>query len=353
MAISRAASPDSPLVSVLFTTYNAAPYLPAVCRSIQAQTYSNFEAIIFDDGSTDETESVLAPFKQDARFRIGGWKPNRGVNAAWREVLPMARGKYWASPGADDVLLPKFLEQRVALMEANPQAGMVHGAIETIDATGARAPNPYPEMEWPPRLDGKRALQLMLQHNFINQPSTMARCDLTQKILAYYAADWKYAQDWDLWILLLATGQDLLWDNRPLLQYRVHGGSSSGNVRMAAIRQAEVRLAPLRALRAAARYSPLAAEEWSRWGLTLYRLWLMRALTLRKKGALRQEWLDTAGAAFYGEGGGRSLLVEICRHGPGMALAALKQRKAVKHQSFRVAGLAEIDDPLFQLGESR
>jgi glycosyltransferase involved in cell wall biosynthesis len=351
MAPSRPANSDSPLVSVLFSTYNAAAFLPAVCRSIQAQTYANFEVVVFDDGSTDETMSALAPFAKDVRFQIKGWKPNRGVTAAWREILPMARGKYWASPGADDVLLPEFLARRVASMEAHPEAALIHGAVETIDATGKKVPNPYAQWDWPARLDAKRALKLMLQHNFINQPSVMARCDVTRKVLPYYLSDWKYAQDWDLWILLLAAGFDLLWDERPLLQYRVHANSSSGNVRMAAIRWAEDRLAPLCALKRAAQYSQAAADEWLRWGATLYRLWLMRALKLRAEGALRKEWIEAGVEAYYGgRARRRSLPAEFCRHGPGMALAALKQRRAVRTQSFRVSGLAEIDDPVFKKG---
>jgi hypothetical protein len=140
-----------------------------------------------------------------------------------------------------------------------------------------------------------------------------------------------------------------LWDERPLLQYRVHGSSSSGNVRMAAIRRAEVRLAPLCALKGAAQYSQLAADQWFQWGTTLYRLWLLRALKLRSEGSLRKEWFDLAGEAYYGAPVRRlSLLTEFCRHGPGMAFAAIRQRQAVKKQSFRVSGLAEIDDPIFK-----
>jgi glycosyltransferase involved in cell wall biosynthesis len=352
MALSHLAHSNSPLVSVLITTYNSAAYLPAICRSIQAQTYSNFEVVILDDGSTDETMSVLSPFGNDPRFHIQSWKPNRGVNAAWREVLPLARGKYWTSPGADDVLLPEFLERRVALMEAHPEAALVHGATEIIDETGNIIPNPYPPLSCPTRLDAKRALKMLLQHNFINTPSTMIRCDVTRNVLPHYVSDWKYAQDWHFWILLLAAGFDVLWDQRPLLQYRVHGNSSSGNVRMAALRRAEVRLVPLCALKSAAPYSKLAADEWSQWGTTLYRLWLMRALKLRSEGALRKEWLDAAGEAYYG-GRARtlSLLTEFCRHGPGVALAAIRQRQAVRKQLFKVSGLAVMDDPIFKMSD--
>jgi glycosyltransferase involved in cell wall biosynthesis len=326
-------STDSPLISVLVPTYNAAAYLPTACRSIQAQTYFNFEVVILDDGSTDETMSVLSTFAKDARFQIRSWKPNRGLNAALRELITLARGKYWVSPGADDVLLPEFLERRVALMEAHPKAALVHGPVETIDETGGSIPNPFSQFDFPARLDARRALEMLLPSNFITQPSTVVRSEVTREVLPYYLSDWRYAPDWHLWILHLATGSDLLWDGRPLLQYRIHGNSLTGNVRLEAMRRAEFRLVPLCALKAAAQYSPLAADEWSQWGPALYRLWLWRAFRLQLKGALRKEWLDVASEAYYGARPQHvSLLGEFCKHGPGVAFAVLRQFHTIRKQ---------------------
>jgi glycosyltransferase involved in cell wall biosynthesis len=71
-------STASPLVSILVPAYNAATYLPQLCRSLQAQTFRDFEVLIFDDGSTDNTAEVFSPFAQDPRFQLAGWKQNRG-----------------------------------------------------------------------------------------------------------------------------------------------------------------------------------------------------------------------------------------------------------------------------------
>jgi hypothetical protein len=192
---------------------------------------------------------------------------------------------------------------------------------------------------------------MVLQHNFINQPSTIVRCDVTRKVLPYYLPSLKSSQDWHLWVLLLSAGGDMLWDARPSLQYRVHGNSLSRIPRLAAARDAELRLVPLCALKAAAAHSQLAHVEWLRWGATLYRLWLLRAARLRSKHELRQEWLDLAGEAYYGRGNRHlNLWSELLKHGLGVVLAASKQYRAVKKQSFRVSGLAEIDDPVFKMG---
>ena len=64
-------SARTPLVSILVPAYNAARFLPGLCQSIQAQTYPHYEVLIGDDGSTDNTSSVMAPFLQDSRFQIG------------------------------------------------------------------------------------------------------------------------------------------------------------------------------------------------------------------------------------------------------------------------------------------
>ena len=62
-------SASGPLVSIAVFSYNTARYLPALCHSIQAQTYRNFEALIFDDGSTDNSVEVASPFLKDERFQ--------------------------------------------------------------------------------------------------------------------------------------------------------------------------------------------------------------------------------------------------------------------------------------------
>ena len=119
--------------------------------------------------------------------------------------------------------------------------------------------------------------------------------------------------------------------------------------RYAAIRDAEIRLVPLGALRAASQFSQPAAGLWLRWGRTLYRRWLFRAAKLHRSGLLQNHWLGLAGRDYYGDTGCRlSLYREMVKHGPGAVVEAVREKRAVKKQSFRVAGLAQIDDPLFR-----
>ena len=328
--------------------YNAAHYLPELCRSIQAQTYPNFEVVVLDDGSTDQTKSVLSVFEKDSRFKVFGWTPNRGVAAAFREVISRGRGDYWVCTGADDVLFPEFLERRLALMRAHPNAVIVQGPTEIIDESGKAIPSPFPPFNLPSRLDGRRGLEILLQHNVVNASSALVRYAVTRKVWPFYHCDCRFGEDWHLWILHLADGDDLLWDERPASNYRVHGQSISCNPSHQAVRRAGTRLVPLCALKNASQFSPLAAEYYARWRKTLYRLWLLRALKMRCQGVLEDQWSQMAGQAYYGANHRRvGLWSEYLKHGAGVALAACRERQALRKQSFRVSGLAEINDPVF------
>ncbi len=342
-------SASSPRISILVPAYNAAPYLTALCDSIRAQTHTDFEVLILNDGSTDNTDEVLAPCRKDARFKISGWSPNRGVHAATSALLCEMKGKYWCNPGADDVLSPHFLAKRLKVLESHPEAVMVHGPAEFIDAAGNAAQVDFPDLKLPASMGGGRALSVLLQHNVISTTSVLVRSEITRRVLPWFQGGWKYAQDWYLWLLHAATGLDLLWDNEILFKYRVHECSLSGMPAHAATRRAETRLVPLCALNAAAQYSPPTADLWSKWHMTLYRLWLFRAARLRAGGQLQPEWLRLARHACHGRNNrGVSLLRELCIHGWGIPLTVLKEWRATRQQAFRVSGIAQINDPVFR-----
>jgi glycosyltransferase involved in cell wall biosynthesis len=339
----------APLVSILVPAYNAARYLPELCQSIQAQTYPHYEVIIGNDGSTDDSASVLAPFLHDKRFQLLTWQQNRGAHQAWTILCTAARGEYWCAPGADDVLYPSFLERRVEIMESRPQAFLVHGPPELIDESGAPPQRGPPPLKLPSQLSPPRSLEVLLQHNVINTPSVLVRSSVTRQVLPFFPWNWGYTNDWFSWILHAATVFDLLWDPQVQNKYRVHSSSLSLAPEKGELRRAEVRLIPLVALRTAAQYSQWAALSWARWGRTLYWRWLRQAVALKARGGLKDEWLQLAAHAYYGARGRRvSLWAELAKHSVGLLVADVKHRRALKRQSFTVSGLAQIDDPIFR-----
>ena len=338
-----------PLVSILVPVFNAARYLPELCCSIQAQTFANFEAIFADDGSTDESISVLKPFLTDSRFRCVGWPQNRGLNQAWAHLCSLAQGEFWCCPGADDVLHAAYLEKRLELLRAKPNACLVHGPAELIDESGANIGMTSIPAAMPSALKAPRALEVLLQHNIVNQPSAMVRTNVTLELLPHFNGHWVYAPDWFFWILHAAKGGELIYDPQPRHKYRMHSASLSLDPAKDGVRRADMTLVPLCALATAGQFSPLAAQLWRRWRKPLYYRWLIRALKLKLRGLLRVGWLTLGASAFYGANyERRNLLGELRRHGTAAVINYLRERSALNSQGFRVSGLAQIDDPIFR-----
>jgi len=341
-------SSSGPAVSILVPVYNAGRYLAEFCRSVQAQSFRDFEVIFANDGSTDDSVAVLSPYLGDRRFRLVGWRDNRGLNRAWAALCSQARGDYWCSPGADDVLHPAYLEHRLAILRASPQAALVHGPAECIDEEGHEIKGRLTFLPMPSRLERPRALAALLQHNYINQPSALVRTGVTRQVLSHFTGSWAYSPDWFFWILHAATGGDFLWDAECRHRYRVHATSLTLDPGKDGVRRAEIRLVPLCALAAAKQYSKMAAEFWTQWRKPFYRRWLACALKLRFRGSLRNEWLRLGAEAFYGPGRQVSLVQELCRHGAGMVKTRVQEKLALRTQTFRVSGLAQINDPIFR-----
>jgi glycosyltransferase involved in cell wall biosynthesis len=338
----------APLVSVIVPAYKAAPFLAQLAGSLQAQTFRDFEVLVHDDGSGDDTAKVVAPFLSDVRFRFSQWSRNRGVAAATAELLSRARGELWCHPGADDVLKPDFIERRVAAMENHPNAVIVHGPGEVIDEHGRPAsPLPLPTAI-PEVLNAERGLRILLQHNIINTPSVLVRTSATRLVLSRFNENWQYAQDWFLWILHLGLGGSLVWDRAMLHQYRVHSQSLTHHPGRAAIREAEVRLVPMAALSAAAHLSVSASECWAQFRDSLYAMWLRRAWKLRRQNLLDENWMRIATKAFYGQALDRSLTSELMRHICSILSVTVAERRARRRTRFPVSGLAAVEDPIFQ-----
>ena len=112
-----------PSVSVIIPAYNVAPFIAETLDSLFAQTYQDFEAILVNDGSTDDTEARVAPYR-DRLIYIH--QPNSGVMAARNAGLQAARGRYIALLDSDDLLLPRFLEVLVGMLEADPALSVAY-----------------------------------------------------------------------------------------------------------------------------------------------------------------------------------------------------------------------------------
>jgi len=124
-----------PLVSIMMPCFDAERTLPMALGSLRAQTYENWEALVVDDGSSDQTWEVLRAFG-DPRLRLERFNRNRGRGAARQRCLEMASGAFLSFLDADDWLFPEKLAQQVALMQEHPDLVVVSGASIITDAAG-------------------------------------------------------------------------------------------------------------------------------------------------------------------------------------------------------------------------
>lgn len=334
-----------PKISIIVPTYNGGPYLEILLESLLRQSFQDFEILLLDDCSKDDSWQVMKRYSSDPRFRLFKWNPNRGAHSGTFFLLGQMHGEFWCYPGADDILNPDFLANRLKILEENPNCALVHGRANYIDQDGKLAEAQTPDMNIPPMMAGSRALETLLQHNYINAPSVMVRTSVTRIVLPQFCGMMFYPMDWYLWVLIAATGFDFGWDERKLHSYRVHLVSNSLIPAKEAIRKVEIRLTLLLALRKACSFSDLALDSWSRHGRNLYLMTLYRCWTARKAESYNPMWFRQAMAV--GRGGSRNPTLEFFTHLPSVILCGLKERKAKKTQSFVVSGLAQIDEPLF------
>ena len=136
MSIKNGWDQDSNLlsVSVIMTVFNRAQYLEAAIESVLSQTYSNFELLIWDDGSTDRSIDIAAHYaRQDSRIRFIAAE-HQGRALALKNAHDSAAGTYVCWLDSDDRLAPTALAATVEILEANPEIGMVYTQYQIIDA---------------------------------------------------------------------------------------------------------------------------------------------------------------------------------------------------------------------------
>ena len=134
------ASADSPrpaLVSLGLPVYNGANFLRQALESVLSQTYSNWELILSDNGSTDGTEAICREFAaRDARIRYFREERNRGATWNFNRVFTLSRGPFFRWTAHDDVCAPELLERCVAVLEELPEAVLCHPRTRIIGGTG-------------------------------------------------------------------------------------------------------------------------------------------------------------------------------------------------------------------------
>lgn len=190
-----------PKVSVIMSVYNGARYLQAAIDSILQQTFNEFEFIIVNDASTDNSLAIICEYaKSDRRIRLVENEENIGLTRSLNKGLGIAQGKYIARQDADDVSLPERFEKQVATFEKHPDVVLVSCDMDVIDGHSnfVRRDVRSAESMW--------VKWLLIFYNHIGGHSQVMFRRETALQLGGYANDFRYSQDYEFWCRLSTAG---------------------------------------------------------------------------------------------------------------------------------------------------
>lgn len=211
----------TPRVSVIIPAYNAAATIYDTIASVLAQTFTDFEVIVVDDGSTDRT-AELAVSTGDPRIRLIGTE-NGGVSRARNRGISEARGELIAFLDADDIWLPRKLSCQVRVLEAKPEVGLCVTRATRIDTTS----RPIGEVRTVHDSDDFTATLLLESSSVGMISSALVRRSALNSVGGFQPGQ-RQCEDWDMWLRLsLVTGISMLPEH--LLWRRIHPGNASGH----------------------------------------------------------------------------------------------------------------------------
>jgi cellulose synthase/poly-beta-1,6-N-acetylglucosamine synthase-like glycosyltransferase len=210
-----------PRVTVVIPTYNAAHWLPEAVESVLAQKFQDFELLVLDNASTDDTSTVMRRYR-DNRVDYRRNPTNLGFAANVHRGCREARGEFVMVIGADDRLLPDFLAAALAFLDAEPKVSMVHGPAAWIDAKGRRFGGTT--SGWSHITPGSRAMLGAFSDGFCF--STMVMRTAAIRATGPFGEAW--GEVIDLWLFLrMCLAGPIGYLDRVLCEFRVHDATMS------------------------------------------------------------------------------------------------------------------------------
>jgi len=204
----------SPLISVVMPVYNGEKYLNEAIDSILNQTFTDFEFIIINDGSTDQTEEIILSY-DDSRICYVKNEKNLQIVKTLNKGISLANGKYIARMDADDISMPERFERQVEFMENHSDIGVCGTWMQTIgDLNGV----------WKMPVTHEDIIVKMLFHSCLMHPTVFIRMQVLSLNNMLYDEAFSGTEDYDLWLRL---SQVTKFSNIPkiLLSYRINNMS--------------------------------------------------------------------------------------------------------------------------------
>lgn len=210
-------------VTILMSTYNAEKYIAETIESILNQTYKDFELLISEDGSTDNTLNIIKKYaEKDKRIKIFAHE-NMGASHSYNRAMELIENEWIARMDADDIMMPNRIERQVAFIQENPDLAVASSFVYNIDENGkiiAKYESPLTNREIvADRVKRNHAIGF-------HHPAVIMRKSVVQEVGGYRQAFWP-TEDLDLWNRITERGYIVLVQPEYLLKYRIHSTSAS------------------------------------------------------------------------------------------------------------------------------
>ncbi len=210
-------------VSILMPAYNAERYLAETIDSILAQTYQNFELLIIDDGSKDNTLAIAKSYaKKDQRIKVIS-QANSGVSNTLNRGIELIENEWICRMDADDLMMPNRIERQLAFIQEHPDIAVASSFIYNIDEHGRIIAQYQSKFTTKAVVDEYVRTNQMI--NF-HHPAVIMRKSIIQAV-GGYRGQFLVAQDCDLWNRVVEQGYTVLVQPEYLVKYRIHSSSVS------------------------------------------------------------------------------------------------------------------------------
>jgi glycosyltransferase involved in cell wall biosynthesis len=209
------------MVSILLPAYNIDKFLKEAIDSVLNQTYKDFELILIDDGSTDNTLNIMQEYaNKDNRIIIDSHE-NMGMGESLNRALKIAKGDLIIRMDADDIMLPQRIEMQVEFMQNNPNISVSSCLAYYINENGKIIGKTFSDLKTID--DSKRYLKENEPIGLLHPGVIFRKKDILE-IGGYRGKFWP-AEDIDLWNRLLENGKNIVVIQEILMKYRIHGDS--------------------------------------------------------------------------------------------------------------------------------
>lgn len=211
-----------PTVTIIIPAYNRADLIGEALNSVFAQTYRDFEIIVVDDGSTDDTVRVLKPLMEQGGIQYI-YQDNQGESSARNRGIAEAKGQYIAFLDSDDLFEPTRLEIQIQYFRDHPHVGLVHSGFTKFDNNSDDLG--YRDTSW---FTGMIYPQILLHWTTLIPPSTVLIPKKVFEVIGPFDKSLRIGPDLDMW-RRIARKYSFGSINKSLTRVRVHSGNMSGD----------------------------------------------------------------------------------------------------------------------------